>query len=62
MYALMRIQFKKSLAFVFSRHHSILQYNRIVEAVSKICGVQFEASSIRRFCLRIANNVMKSTV
>ena len=56
MYALMRIQFKKSPAFVFSRHHSMFQYNRIVEAVSKMYGVQFEASSIRRFFPRITNN------
>jgi hypothetical protein len=59
MYSLMKIQFKTS---TFTKHHSIVQYDKIAEAVSKICGVQFEAMSIRKFFPRISNNRSKPTV
>ena len=52
-YSLMKIQFKTS---TFTKHHSIVQYDKIAEAVSKICGVQFEAMSIRKFFPGVSNN------
>ena len=55
-YSLMRTQFKTS---TFNKHHTIEQYTRIVEAVSKICGVQFDASSLRRLFPRISKDELK---
>ncbi|CAB4034161.1 Hypothetical predicted protein, partial [Paramuricea clavata] len=58
-YLLMKIQFKTS---TFTRHHSISQYKRITEAISKISGVEFEATANRCFFPRISCNELKSTV
>ncbi len=43
MYSLMKIQFK---TFTFSRHHSMVQYKKIVDAIFKVCGVRFEANAV----------------
>lgn len=59
MYSLTKIQFK---TFTFSRHHSIVQYKKIVDAIFKVFGVQFEANAVRRFFPRISRNKYKTTV
>ena len=58
-YSLMKIQFKTS---TFTKHHSISQYKGITDAVSKICGVQFEAGTLRRFFPKISRNEFKTTI
>ena len=58
-YTLMKIEFKTS---TFTKHHSIVKYKRISKVVSKVCGVRFNPSVIRRFFPRISNNEMKATV
>lgn len=59
MYSLMTIQFKTC---TFTKHHSMSLYKPIAQVISKVCGVQFDANSIRRFFPRIANNELKSTI
>ena len=58
-YSLMKMQFKNS---TFTRHHTMVKYEKIAEVVSKICGVQFEPHAIRRFFPRISNNKLNSSV
>ena len=58
-YSLMKIQFETS---TFTKHHSISKYMKICEVVLKICGVYFDAISIRRFFPKISNNSFKSSV
>ena len=52
-YSLMKMQLKN---FTFTRHYTMVKYEKIVGVVSKICGVQFEPHAIRRFFPRISNN------
>ena len=59
MYSLMKIQFK---TYTFSRHHTITQYNGIIEALFRVCGIHFKASSVRRFFPRISKNELRATV
>lgn len=59
LYALMKLCFKTN---TFTKHHSILRYESIAFIISKICGVQFAASSIRRFFPRVSKNELKSNV
>ena len=59
LYSLMKFSFKTA---TFTKHHSSSRYEPIVTVVSKICGVQFSASSVRRFFPRISKNEIRSNV
>ena len=59
LYSLMKLTFKTC---TFTKHHSESQYEPIVHIISKICGVQFACSSVRRYFPRVSNNHLKSGV
>ncbi|CAB4014839.1 Hypothetical predicted protein [Paramuricea clavata] len=59
LYALMKLAFKTC---TFTKHHSESMYEPIVHIISKICGVQFACSSVRRYFPRVSNNHLKSGV
>ena len=59
LYSLMKLSFK---TYTFTKHHSTSRYEPIVLIISRICGVQFTTSSIRRFFPRVSNNEFRSDV
>ena len=59
LYALMRLSFK---TYTFTKYHSISHYQRMVLVIKKICGVDFSASSIRRFFPKVSSNHLKANI